>query len=255
MEVHHPHHVGHKKKWTEYLLEFLMLFLAVFLGFTAENIREHKIEDVRAKQFAKSLVNDLKSDTAAIEFYKRTAKRFISISDTLFKLNKNGLTGINATKFCFYARFIYWTQHVGWSRTTFEQIKNSGSLRYFDHELLEKLMKYDAVVNTLERAFYNHETRGNNLLNSINKIVDPQTHEDASQFFIYTLDTISTTTLNNFFARKINSLEDKRYEVTELLNMIVVQKRNLRFEETRLNQAKDLAIELINEFNEDYHLN
>ena len=91
MEVHHPHHVGHKKKWTEYLLEFLMLFLAVFLGFTAENIREHKIEDVRAKQFAKSLVNDLKSDTAAIEFYKRTAKRFISISDTLFKLNKNGL--------------------------------------------------------------------------------------------------------------------------------------------------------------------
>jgi len=40
MEVHkHPHHVTHKKKWTEYLLEFFMLFLAVFLGFVAENIR------------------------------------------------------------------------------------------------------------------------------------------------------------------------------------------------------------------------
>ena len=40
MEVHkHPHHVTHKKKWGEYLLEFLMLFLAVFLGFVAENIR------------------------------------------------------------------------------------------------------------------------------------------------------------------------------------------------------------------------
>ena len=37
MEVHkHPHHVTHKKKWSEYLLEFLMLFLAVFLGFLAE---------------------------------------------------------------------------------------------------------------------------------------------------------------------------------------------------------------------------
>jgi len=34
MEVHkHPHHVMHKKKWGEYVLEFLMLFLAVFLGF------------------------------------------------------------------------------------------------------------------------------------------------------------------------------------------------------------------------------
>ena len=37
MEVHkHPHHVTHKKKWGEYILEFLMLFLAVFLGFIAE---------------------------------------------------------------------------------------------------------------------------------------------------------------------------------------------------------------------------
>ena len=34
MEVHkHPHHATHKKKWGEYFLEFLMLFLAVFLGF------------------------------------------------------------------------------------------------------------------------------------------------------------------------------------------------------------------------------
>jgi len=45
MEVHkHPHHVTHKKKWTEYLLEFFMLFLAVFLGFVADNIRENSVE-------------------------------------------------------------------------------------------------------------------------------------------------------------------------------------------------------------------
>ena len=31
MEVHkHPHHVSHKKKWGEYILELLMIFLAVF---------------------------------------------------------------------------------------------------------------------------------------------------------------------------------------------------------------------------------
>ena len=32
MEVHkHPHHVTHKKKWNEYLLEFFMLFLCASL--------------------------------------------------------------------------------------------------------------------------------------------------------------------------------------------------------------------------------
>src|SRR5215468_190843 len=52
MEVHkHPHHVMHKKKWTEYLLEFSMLFLAVFLGFIAENIRENITDHDRDKQY------------------------------------------------------------------------------------------------------------------------------------------------------------------------------------------------------------
>ena len=56
MEVHkHPHDVTHKKNWKGYLLEFFMLFLAVFLGFIAENEWEHVVEKNRAKQYAKSL--------------------------------------------------------------------------------------------------------------------------------------------------------------------------------------------------------
>ena len=50
MEVHkHPHHVTHKKKWGEYLLEFVMLFLAVFLGFVAENIGKTPWKDIEKK--------------------------------------------------------------------------------------------------------------------------------------------------------------------------------------------------------------
>jgi hypothetical protein len=43
MEVHHAHHPNQKKKISEYLLEFFMLFFAVTLGFFAENVREHQI--------------------------------------------------------------------------------------------------------------------------------------------------------------------------------------------------------------------
>src|SRR5258708_38807916 len=66
MEVQkHPHHPTRKKKWGEYVLEFLMIFLAVFLGFIAENIRENYVEHQRAKEYGQSLFNDLKKDTAA----------------------------------------------------------------------------------------------------------------------------------------------------------------------------------------------
>ena len=43
MEVHHHPHVE-KKNFKEYFLEFLMIFLAVTIGFFAENIREHITE-------------------------------------------------------------------------------------------------------------------------------------------------------------------------------------------------------------------
>jgi hypothetical protein len=65
MEVHkHPHHVTHKKRFGEYLLEFFMLFLAVFLGFIAENIREGFADHHKEKEYIRALVEDLKTDSA-----------------------------------------------------------------------------------------------------------------------------------------------------------------------------------------------
>jgi hypothetical protein len=44
----------------------MMIFLAAFLGFIAENIRENYVEYQRVKEFAQSLFNDLKNDTAKL---------------------------------------------------------------------------------------------------------------------------------------------------------------------------------------------
>ena len=62
MEVHHHAHTS-RKKWTHYFWEFLMLFLAITLGFLVENQREHYIENARAKEFAVLMYEDLKKDT------------------------------------------------------------------------------------------------------------------------------------------------------------------------------------------------
>src|SRR5688572_21431652 len=253
MEIHHHAHTS-RKKWTHYFWEFLMLFLAVYCGFLAENFREHKVEDLRAKEFARSLIQDLNNDIAAVTYHKKSTKQYISICDTLLDLNKTRLEGPIAAKFSFYTRFTYWTSRVAWNRTTFEQIKNSGSLRYFKHRLLEKLMKYDALINDIERESFNHETRGNNLINSINRVMDLQMHRDVSKLFLYNLDTVSKSTVNNFLSRTTPSLENKRYEITEMLNMIVVQQRNLRFGEEKIVEAENLARELITDFRETYHI-
>ena len=62
MEVHQHTHTP-RKKWTHYFWEFLMLFLAVFCGFLAENQREHYIEGKREKKYIQNLLHDLARDT------------------------------------------------------------------------------------------------------------------------------------------------------------------------------------------------
>lgn len=53
MEVDHRPQLHHQAKpWKEYLLEGLMIFLAVSLGFIAENIRERISENKKVNELA-----------------------------------------------------------------------------------------------------------------------------------------------------------------------------------------------------------
>jgi hypothetical protein len=256
MEVHHSHHPTHKKKWSEYIIEFVMLFLAVFLGFIAENIREHAVEQNRAKEFAESLVHDLQSDIIAINNQIKIVGLYSAVSDSLLKLSKTKLEGRNASQFSFYCRFAYWTRPVSWNRNTFEQIKNSGSLRYFRNGgLLKKLLEYDALVNFNYMEAENNKIRGNTALTSINSIIDPQFHRDLSQHFLIDLDTMTTKTKESFFSYKTGSLENKREKIMEMLNMVIVNQRNHRSEKKNtLSKASLLAAEIINTLKKEYHL-
>ncbi len=67
MEVHHHPDLHHKpKKWKEYFLEFLMIFLAVTIGFFAESLREHFSDCEKEKEFMKPLVRDIRDDRAVL---------------------------------------------------------------------------------------------------------------------------------------------------------------------------------------------
>jgi hypothetical protein len=143
METHAHHlHKAPSHGWKHYFFEFLMLFLAVTLGFFVENQREHYVELERANEFAKSLVQDLQNDITAIQRHKKTASMYIALADSLINLSQSRLEGRAAARFSFYTRFMYWTGSIVWNRATFEQIKNSGSLRYFKNQ---QLLKVDEI--------------------------------------------------------------------------------------------------------------
>ena len=91
MEVHHHPHLEHKEKpWKEYLLEGLMIFLAVSMGFIAENIREHLAENNKKKELLEIVALDLERDIKQLDFHKDFAKKkMISCDSLLYLLDLN----------------------------------------------------------------------------------------------------------------------------------------------------------------------
>lgn len=87
MEVHHHPQLKHKPKpWKEYFLEFLMIFIAVTLGFFAESLREHISEGEKGEKYIHSFVEDLREDTAALHHSIKRLKSDINNGEKLIFL-------------------------------------------------------------------------------------------------------------------------------------------------------------------------
>ena len=79
MEVHH-HPQVEKKRFREYLLEGLMIFVAVMLGFFAESFREHITDSEKAKQYLVGIYSDLKKDSSTLRYQSDQFSQFIEIN-------------------------------------------------------------------------------------------------------------------------------------------------------------------------------
>jgi hypothetical protein len=150
MEVHHHTHAAHgKKNWKTYTWEFLMLFLAVFCGFLAEYQLEHVIEHQREKEYANALYTELSDDStvAANKLSNRLDKeKDMNYLSSYFR--DSSLTDLPKKFYPAYTTSLYLINTY-----TFEpkdgilnQLKNSGSMRYFKSIALQKLLG-DISVN------------------------------------------------------------------------------------------------------------
>jgi hypothetical protein len=175
MEVHHHGHVQEKKKWKEYVFQFLMLFLAVFCGFLAEYQLEHKIEKDREKQFITSLVADLQDDVKSLDDMMKFEKLGITSLDTLiYLLDSPELAKQNGDQLYYVARMGPRSNPFSNNSRTFDQLKNAGGFRLIRNaDASNKIMGYYnqfSQVRLLEDN-YNHEF--DNFKRTAAKILDP----------------------------------------------------------------------------------
>ena len=146
MEVHAHSHTP-RKKWTHYLWEFIMLFLAVFCGFLAEYQLEHKIESDRGKQYIISFYEDLKYDTSHLAAVVKDYKRKVTNLDIVSKCYDSLLAKLYC-KSCLNKMFI---SSLGFyelrtSDRTMQQLKNAGGLRLLSSIDADSIIAYDNLI-------------------------------------------------------------------------------------------------------------
>ena len=124
-------HRSHKKKWREYLLEFFMLFFAVFLGFLVENFRENKVEEERAEKHMHTMVENLKYDTVRMQVnLRKNLELGRGLDSFRFQINEAIQGRVDANKLYYY----YWKYGqdfniVVMNDAAITQLKNAGMLR------------------------------------------------------------------------------------------------------------------------------
>jgi hypothetical protein len=151
MEVHHHPHVE-KKNFKEYFLEFLMIFLAVTMGFFAEQIRENFAQRSEEKEFIQSFYEDLSSDENNLPNLIKWAQADVDISDSLKQLLDKADLKTRANEA--YVDFRLLIRQLGIkiyvSERTISQLQNAGQMRLIQSKVVtDSILDYYKNVETI----------------------------------------------------------------------------------------------------------
>ena len=253
MEVHHPHHPTHKKKWSEYITEFIMLFAAVTLGFFAENIREHYVEKEREIKFIQNIHQDLQKDIKEVDATIVFIDKKQLLADSFFVQIKNNNISNNLPDFYYYVKNLSFRRIFENSTNGFTQLKTSGGLRLIENnEIIDKIQDYTNNLNRTLTLQDNNENNGQKYSEKYAKILNAVTSIEMNDAQILSNKSSDKT---NRFLKPINPrtlVSNKEEDLNELYNIIFnIINRNKYFK-NRLIEVKQSATDLDNLIVKEY---
>lgn len=242
MEVHHHSHTS-RKKWTHYLWEFLMLFLAVFCGFLAENKREHMVEHQREKRFARALAEDLQTDTTELRLSANNIDSFFAITNLFFsELEKPRSLQSDSIIQVIGARHIYDFNFFDATMGNYEQVKNSGALRYFKQDFVKKLTTYETGTNKLTQEKQNY-------IEFLNTVIAPFCVKIANADFL-----LSTEKEIDNNRSPLSFSEPGEEMLNQWKNYILLLRQKQAAHKWAIERHRNRATELLADLQKEYHL-
>ncbi|PWT97448.1 MAG: hypothetical protein C5B52_13875 [Bacteroidetes bacterium] len=251
MEIHHPHIPHHPKPWKEYVLEGLMIFVAVTLGFFAEQLRERVVENHREKEYMQSLLNDFRIDTFTLQRTIDEKKWIIAKYDSAQRiLESNNIN--NNTAFIYYAeRYITLNDIFTSQDVSYQELRSSGNFRYMKNiALYRKIADYYNLYSRYQSADGTFGRTGKN------EIVELE----SKLFYGPDLAKLNNDAPGNFYELAKRPTDNNFQPIKadkELLNELYIKFTDAKQRSnshTLLMALKEKAIDIMKELKEEYHL-
>jgi len=144
MEVHHHPDLHHKRKrFKEYILEFIMIFLAVTLGFFAESLRENITEHHREQVYIEGFIRNLQDDTAELRRVIAYNEVEVKGLDTINGVTRNNYLQlpIQDSIFWYSFKYLFDIQSFRNNDITITQLRNAGG-----YSLIRKANVADSIA-------------------------------------------------------------------------------------------------------------
>ena len=169
--------------------EFLMLFIAITLGFFVENYREDLYDKEKEKEIIVSFINDIEEDIKELDIViQRREIRETRIDSILYILN-NDLQDNFGRNLYYYARylprpFVFWANN-----TTNEELKYSGNFILIKNQkIIDVLLEYDDNYVFIDFIRQREEYLVRRLFDQINVLFDPKVFDEMNVYdieFVY----------------------------------------------------------------------
>lgn len=235
------------KNWQAYFLEFLLIFLAVALGFFAESIREDMGDQEKEREFIRSMIEDAALDTLHFnEAIEENQYRSVCL-DSLGKILCRNVKG-PAIETTIYRLFRVGLNHpafVSPTERTMTQLKNAGGMRLIRKKsAVDAIVRYDDMAKYLvdQQAFY--ELYQNSAIEHSIRILNFEEFKIRGRYDGEDPNPFS----------KANLLNNDPIQLVEFGNRVNIYSAIVQFYNVRLKQMKHQAKELISTLQDQYEM-
>lgn len=161
-------------KYLKYALgEIILVVIGILIALQVNNWNETRIEQHRIKDYAKSLIQDLRSDLTMLYVCLEQAELSYNSIDSLKRyMAATPVKDLsNTTLFILTNHDLY--RPFMWNRSTFDELKSSGSVRFITNDSLEnKLVQYEALARHLDEDFNGDKDRSTYAERLVAKVVN-----------------------------------------------------------------------------------